>query len=192
MDDTQRLNSTSPRASAELEPARIPQDILAGLAVVGLVAASFRQSLASWAENVARLAERRHHRAQLLAAYRRRRAWKKSDVPHLKSLGVNNAALSRIERLAGRGRPVVKPYQPLDVAIKTKLSAFQSFVDPNASPDKRKQGFKTRPWWQHYVEALYRGEHALAKDRGAKPNRRINRSGRIGRQDLGNFCGDSS
>ena len=156
MHDTQRLNSTSPDVSAELEAG------LAGLAVA--VVASFKQSLVSWAENLERL----HHRAQLLAAYRQRHAWKKSDVPRLKSLGVNSAALSRIDRLAGRGRPVVRPYQPLDVAIVTKLSAFQSFVDPDASPDKRRQAFKVWPWWQHYVEALYRGEHALAKDRGTR------------------------
>jgi hypothetical protein len=54
------------------------------------------------------------------------------------------------------------------VAIVTKLSAFQSFVDPDVSPDKRRRAFKTWPWWQHYVEALYRGEHALAKDRGTR------------------------
>jgi hypothetical protein len=158
MHDTRRLNSTSPSVSAELEAAQR----LAGLFMV--LVASFKHSLVSWAENL----ERRHHRAQLLAAYRRRRAWKKSDVPHLKSLGANGAAQRRMERLAGRGRPVVRPHQPLDVAIVMKLGAFQSLVDPDVSPDRRRQAVKEWPWWQHYVEALYRGEHALAKARGTK------------------------
>jgi hypothetical protein len=158
MYDTQRQNSTSPSVSAELEV----EQMLAGLFIV--VLASLKQSPVSWAENL----ERAYLHAQLLAAYRLRHAWRKSDIPRLKSLGVNSSALTRIERLAGRGRPVVRPYQPLDVAIVTKLSAFQSFVDPDVSPDKRRRAFKTWPWWQHYVEALYRGEHALAKDRGTR------------------------
>jgi hypothetical protein len=162
MTDMQRFTSTSQSVSADLEGGKkFPQEFLTGLFVVGLVIFA---SLASWAENI----ERRHHRAQLLAAYRRRHAWKKSDIPRLKSLDVNSAARRRMERLAGRGRPVVRPHQPLDVAIVEKVAAFRSLVDPDASPNQRRQAIKVWPWWQHYVEALYRGEHALAKGRGTK------------------------
>jgi hypothetical protein len=165
MNEMQRLDSMSPSVSAEPEGGqKFSQDILTGLVVVGLVIFSFSQAFVSWAENL----ERRHHRAQLLAAYRRRHAWKRSDIPHLKSLGVNSTARSRMERLAGRGRPVVRPHQPLDVAIITKVSAFRSLVDPDASPDKRRRAFKLWPWWPHYVEAMYRAEHAIAKERGTR------------------------
>src|SRR5436309_1007999 len=65
------------------------------LIVIGLMMYQIYQSLEAWAENQ----ERRHNRAQLLAAYRRRRDWKKSDIPHLKSLGVNEVAQRRMESL---------------------------------------------------------------------------------------------
>jgi hypothetical protein len=111
-------------------------------------------------------AERDHHRGELLAAYKRRKQWKKSDVQNLNSLGVNKIALRRIEKLVGTGRPVVPPHQPFgDVAAK-KLVAFLALCDERSSAEQRKQAFKQWPWWPHYVEALYRGEHALAKTRG--------------------------
>ena len=116
-------------------------------------------------------AERQHHRAELLEAYKRRTSWKKSDIQSLNSLGVSRAALRRMERLSGTGRPVVRPHQPLDVAIVTKVNALLSLkclVDPDTSPDKRRRAFKLWPWWRHYVEALYRGEHALAKEKGIR------------------------
>jgi hypothetical protein len=141
------------------------RNVLFGLGMIVVVALfSAYQSLEAWAENL----ERQHRRSQLLAAYRRRHAWKKSDIPHLRSLDVNSAAQHRMKRLVGRGRPVVKPHRPLDAVIINKVEAFQALADPNASPDKRRRAFKQWPWWSHYVEALYRGEHALAKDRGAK------------------------
>jgi hypothetical protein len=111
-------------------------------------------------------AERNHHRAELLAAYRRRKSWKKSDIPHLKSLGVNKVALRRMEALEGTGRPVVRPHQPLDEIVVKKLDAFLTLLGDGTPPDKRKQAFRLWPWWPHYVEALYRGEHALAKEQG--------------------------
>jgi hypothetical protein len=129
--------------------------------VIGLVVVAVNKTLASWAEDL----ERRHNRAELLAAYRRRHDWKKGDFARLKSLNVNASARQRMERLAGRGRPVVKPHQPLEVTIIEKLSAFTSLVDPEAAPAQRRLGLKMWPWWPHFVEALYRGEHVLAKER---------------------------
>jgi hypothetical protein len=166
MNDLKGSDSTTLSASIESEgKEEFSQNIVTGLLVIILLGiASVHRSLASWAENV----ERQHHRAELLAAYRRRHAWKKSDIRHLKSLNVNRAAQSRMERLVGRGRPIVRPHQPLDAEILKKMSALQSLLDPDASPDKRRQAFKLWPWWPHYVEALYRGEHAIAKKRGTK------------------------
>jgi hypothetical protein len=33
-------------------------------------------------------------------------------------------------------------------------------------PEQRRKALKLYPWWSHNVEALYRGEHALAKEAG--------------------------
>jgi hypothetical protein len=111
-------------------------------------------------------AELDHHRGELLAAYRRRKKWKKSDVQNLKSLGVNEVALRRTEKLTGTGRPVVPPHQPFGEVAARKFIAFVRLCDEGSTPEQRKQAFKLWPWWPHYVEALYRGEHALAKERG--------------------------
>ena len=104
-------------------------------------------------------AETDHHRGQLLRAYRRRRHWRKSDIKNLKCLGVNKTALRRMDSLVGTGRPVVPSYRPFaDVA-----AAFITLFDEGSSPQLRRRAFKDGPWWEHFVEALYRGEHVLAK-----------------------------
>lgn len=111
-------------------------------------------------------AERRHHRGEKAAAYRLRRAWKKSDVTNLKTLNLNATAQKRIELLSGKGRPVVKAHRPLDQVISEGVQAFLPLVSPDASPSDRKRAFKKWPYWKHHVEALFRGEHELAKMRG--------------------------
>ena len=122
------------------------------------------QSIEAWAANQ----ERRFHRRQLLDAYRRRHNWKKADIPRLRALGVNAVAEKRMEQLSGRGRPVVKPHRALHVEVLEKLSAVGTLVSSEALPQERRKALKQWPWWPHYVEALYRGEHALAKARGVK------------------------
>lgn len=126
-----------------------------GAALFGIIALAIYKSLETWAE--------KYRRGQLLAAYRRRHAWKKSDIARLEALGVNATARRRMEHLTGRGRPVVNELRPLDEEIIEKLKAVQLLTDPKASPALRRQAFKMWPWWPHYVEALYRGEHAKAK-----------------------------
>jgi hypothetical protein len=111
-------------------------------------------------------ADLQNRRAERLAAYQRRHSWKKSDIPHLNTLGINKAALRRMERLTGRGRPVVKPHKALALAVATKIHDLGPLVNLLSPPDKRRRAFKLWPWYQHYVEALYRGEHALAKKKG--------------------------
>ncbi len=109
--------------------------------------------------------ERRHDRAERLDAYRRRHAWKNSDMRNLLSLDVGVPAKNRMKRLVGTGRPVVKPHRPFVQEVADKLSAVKALLDPDTSVEKRRKAFKQWPWWPHFVEALYRGEYALAKDR---------------------------
>jgi hypothetical protein len=132
--------------------------LVALIILVGGLLLSFNQTLASIAEN----AEERHIRGERLRAYHRRARWKKSDVSALKTLGVNVAAQKRMERLTGRGRPVVKDHQPLELVIESKLKAFVLF-SPGATPQQRKEALKLWPYYEENVEALYRGEHAFAK-----------------------------
>lgn len=137
------------------------QYIIAGAV---LLIAHFQKSIIAWLEKL----ERQHYRGQRLAAYRRRHEWKKGDIPHLESLGVTQAARSRMARVSGRGRPVVKPHRPLDTAILETIGALQPLFDEAALPQQRRQAFKSWRWWDHFVEALYRGEHELAKGRDCK------------------------
>jgi hypothetical protein len=134
-------------------------DSLARAVAVCILIYCLVQAFSSWVHDV----ERRHRRAQLLAAYRKRHSWKRSDIKHLQVLGVNLTALRRIQRLTGTGRPVVKPPQQFDVAILNTINAVNTLFNPEATAIERKQALKFSPWWRHHVEALYRGEHAQAK-----------------------------
>jgi hypothetical protein len=145
---------------------------IAALASLGEGVLSVCTMLAKWVESMANDAERDHHRGELLAAYRRRLSWKKADVPHLRSLGVNAIAQRRMSLLTGRGRPVVRPHQPLWSTLARRFADIEPLCNPAASPQQRKRARRRWPWWRHYVEALYRGEFAQAKNRGiAGPSR---------------------
>lgn len=155
------------------EPARPPslQDVLQVkvgsqltnfLIVVGLGVLAIHGSINAMAQDM----DRRHRRAERLAACKRRRDWKVSDIPRLKTLGVSPAALKRMDRLTGRGRPVVKAHQPLEVALLANLRTVQILFDPKCSPTERKRAFRAYPWRDHHIEALYRGERDLARARG--------------------------
>jgi hypothetical protein len=163
MTDVQHPDSTVTAHSPD-SGFKLSQDALAAATVVGVLIYCVANAIITWAEDL----ERRHHRAQLLAAYRKRHKWKKSDLPHLRSLGVNQAAQSRMERLTGTGRPVTKRPQPLDQLVLEKFEALQLLFDPEATPTERRQALKFWPWWPHHVEALYRGEHARAKELGVR------------------------
>lgn len=141
------------------------------VAAIAVLAERALLVFAKWLESTATDAERAHHRGELLAAYRRRSSWKKADVPHLQSLGVNATAQRRMSLLTGRGRPVVHPHQPLWSTLTRRFAEIQPLCDPAASPQQRKRALRRWPWWRHYVEALYRGELARAKNRGiARPS----------------------
>ena len=65
--------------------------------------------------------------------------------------------------IAGRGRPVVRPYQPLWATFASTYSALELIVNLTSSPHQRRRALKMLSRWPHCVEAVYRGEHALAK-----------------------------
>ena len=130
--------------------------------LIGRAMVALHQQFVSAAEQ----ADREHRRAELLAAYRQRHSWKKGDIPRLQSLGVNGVAQKRMERLTGRGRPVVRLHQPLGSNLYQKIQAINALYDPTSPPNLRRKAFRSNPWWPHYVEALYRGEHVLAKQAG--------------------------
>ena len=146
-------------------------DFLKEIAAIATFAERAISAWAKWVESTARDAERAHHRAELLAAYRRRLLWKKADVPHLQSLGVSAIAQRRMAQLTGRGRPVVHQHQPLSSSLVRRFAELQPLWNPKASPHQRRRAVELWPWWEHYVEALYRSEFAHAKNRGiARPS----------------------
>jgi len=162
----------TPPWSAPIDPKRAEQlkqgaeKFLQGIYTVSTVVGLAVLALDKFVVLAAEKAEEQHHRAELLATYRRRRSWKKSDQAHLESLGVNMAARRRMAKLEGRGRPVVRPHQPLGLAVATKARALQPLFSLDSTPAERIQALKLWPWWKHHVEALYRGEHDLAKKGG--------------------------
>jgi hypothetical protein len=123
---------------------------------------------AQWAYATAATAEREHHRRELLSAYQRRRFWKKADRPYLETLSVNSAAHRRMARVEGIGRPVVRPHQNLSALLIERLRVFKAIQDPNTPAHLRKRLLRQWPWWEHSVEALYRGEYAHARYSGIR------------------------
>ena len=112
-------------------------------------------------------AQRNHHRSELLTAYKVRHKWKKSDVKHLLSIGVNERAQRRMAKLEGRGRPVVKERRSLEKVISEELTNWLILFREDATPDERRGAIRNKkwPWWKHVVEALYRGEQELAREK---------------------------
>jgi len=145
--------------SLPLAPATEPTAWLASLGVLLLLG---YQAIAEAAADM----ERRYDRAELLTVYRRRRDWKKSDTANLRTYQLSPVAERRIERLGGVGRPVVRAHIALAEMVLDRWRSFQGVVEPAVSPRDRLQALKHWPWWPHYVEALYRGEHLLARDAG--------------------------
>jgi hypothetical protein len=133
-------------------------------AVVILLLIFARDAIEEWLNDL----EQRHARAERLEAYRRRHAWKKSDIGNLLSLDVSASAKHRMERLLGTGRPVVRPHRPFVQEVEHTLTAVHTLIDPDSPAERRRKAFRQCPWWLHFVEALYRGEYALVKNRGIR------------------------
>jgi hypothetical protein len=50
--------------------------------------------------------------------------------------------------------------------IVTKFESARSLLEPDHHPSERRRAIKKWPWFDHYVEAMYRGEQSLARSRG--------------------------
>lgn len=131
---------------------------------IALVVGELYIGFCRWVEK----AQRDHYRGELLTAYKARRRWKKSDVKPLLSIGVNKHAQRRMAKLQGRGRPVVEQHRPLGAAAVKKLAACMNLFREDATPNERRRAVKEWPWWKHNVEALYRGERELAREKQIK------------------------
>lgn len=116
-------------------------------------------------DRAVREADRQYKRAELKQAYEQRRSWRKSDIPRLQTLELNQQARLRLSRLTGRGRPVVRPHLPLSKFLVGGLVTYLIAYGPNSARSERLPALKQTKFWPHYVEALYRGEHAQAKAR---------------------------
>jgi hypothetical protein len=57
-------------------------------------------------------------------------------------------------------------HQALAEVFVTKLCAFYMLFDTVGTPHSRKRALKHWPWWPPYIEALYRGKCALAREKG--------------------------
>jgi hypothetical protein len=134
---------------------------LAAIVTIGLVMAAASDRFAGWAKSL----EEGHRRRQLLEAYRKRHAWKRGDISKLRKLDLSRIAMRRVERIQGVGRPVVKAPAPLVEVILKGLSSINALFNPEVGAADRRRAFKEWPAYPQFVEALYRGEHALAKER---------------------------
>jgi hypothetical protein len=161
----QHTESSSLSMSADLETRNDFRKIVYDFAIhVGQVLQAVAQTIEATADR----AELDYRRAQLLEAYKRRRDWKKGDIRRLNSLGVNSAARRQMERLEYLGRPVVKAHQDLETVIVEKLRPMLILFAADSTSVERKKAFRRLPWWPHYVEALHRGEYALAKAKSVR------------------------
>lgn len=114
-----------------------------------------------------------HRKRALLKVYRRRHQWKKADLPRLRQLGVSDDATRRIERIAndklgGRGRGVVDEFHPIGDGFEAEAEKVWALIDPTASARDRVSALRQTELLPDVAEALYRGEHALARKAGQK------------------------
>jgi hypothetical protein len=113
--------------------------------------------------------QKNHQRRARLDAYRRCHQWRKADVSRLLNLGVPRQRIERvINENKGRGRGVVQKYQSLEEIWMQTAEQFSALLSPDTSPKRRLQILKQTAAWRYVVEALYRGEHAAAKEAGLK------------------------
>lgn len=114
-----------------------------------------------------------HRKRALLKAYRRRQRWKKADVPRLRRLDVSDNAMRRIKRMAndklgGRGRGVVDDFEHLGEGFEAEAEKVWALIGPTTPARERVRALRQTELLPDVAEALYRGEHALAKTAGQK------------------------
>ena len=113
-------------------------------------------------------AERRYVRLVHWRIYRARRRWKASDRRHLQTYALTNAARLKLTRARGVGRPCVRPYKPFEVLCEEAFGDFGVICDASQPPHLQQQAMKRLPCWPELLEALYRGEWAVARAAGRK------------------------
>jgi hypothetical protein len=142
--------------------------VLDNLVPIAVVVGAAYLAFTGWLEEAERKAQRGHLRRERLAAYRVRHQWKASDVRPLLSIGVPEGVQRRLAGLKGRGRPVVRWHRPLEAVLSENLTHWLNLFHEDATPAERRRSIRAWPWWKHHVEALYRGELALARDKRLK------------------------
>ena len=118
-------------------------DISAFVSKVGLLLEDFPARINRWWGEK----QNAHRRAALREAYRRRRHWRKADIPKLRALGVCPAAdrrLQRIESAKSPGRGVIRSYSPLDETLTTGIAHLSAFFDPATPPAKNSRCSRRR------------------------------------------------
>ncbi|MGH7092069.1 MAG: hypothetical protein ACREFB_00865 [Stellaceae bacterium] len=131
--------------------------LVLGIIVLGVLA-YFITSWETW--------QAEHNRKARLTAYRRRTRWRKADLLRLMELGIPRHRIERIiDANRCRGRGVVPRYKSLDTTMAEMTAQFEVLLSPETAPHARLATLKQTPLWPEIVEALYRGEHAAAKER---------------------------
>ena len=106
-----------------------------------------------------------HQRRACLEAYCRRHQWRKADVSKLLRLGVSEQRIERIiSNNKSRGRGVVQKYRALDDLLTHAAEQLSVLLSPDTPQSTRLKVLKHTPVWRYVVEALYRGEHAAARE----------------------------
>jgi len=114
--------------------------------------------------------EVQHGRAAVREAFLRRAQWKKSDLAALRTLPGATISQKRLRRLSDSklGRPVVRTFQPLPVALVGFFRRMQAVASPATRPHVRLQLMKQTPWWAWFVECHYRGCYDEARAQGLR------------------------
>ncbi len=119
-----------------------------------------------------------HRRRALLDALRLRRKWRTADIPRLEQLDLPPVALRKLEELRRnprKGRGVIREFVPAAEILRRGLCDDFRRVDLDTPPHERLACYKKTRWFPEFVEAAYRGELKLAKQRVAASGSRAGR-----------------
>jgi transcriptional regulator with XRE-family HTH domain len=110
-----------------------------------------------------------------LRALRKRKDWRKADLPRLLYIGVPPAGQRRIAKLLkskSPGRGVVPPSKSFLEEIVDGWETMKGLADPATPPNIRRKLYEKTRWWPYFIEAAYRGELKKVKGGTAWHHRR--------------------